>query len=130
MIYISSDESEEMSEEWDSDWSTDTEKMIKRIDTDVVSSPKLIAGRIMTSNSHEDLALAPGPSSSRTNLDSTPKLDEQYFDSKLCLASTKEGTKRRIELCKTRIPVADTPISPPSPSAYTGDATSPITAAP
>ena len=40
MIYISSDESEGMSEDWDSDWSTDTEGTIKRIETEVVSSPK------------------------------------------------------------------------------------------
>ena len=55
VIYIPSDESEGMPEEWDSDWSTDTEDIIKRIETEVVSSPQLIAGRIMTSNSHEDL---------------------------------------------------------------------------
>ena len=51
VIYISSDESGGISEEWNSDWSTDLDDMIKRIETEVVSSPKIIAGRIMTSNS-------------------------------------------------------------------------------
>ena len=77
VTYKSSDKSEGLSEAWDSDWSTDTEDMIKRIETEVVSSPRLIEGRKMTSNSHENLALVPGPRSSRTNMDSTPKLGEQ-----------------------------------------------------
>ena len=80
VIYISTDESERMSKEWDSDWSTNTKDTIKRIETEVVSRPKLIAGRIVTSNSHEDLIMIPGPRSSRTDVESTPKLGKQYFD--------------------------------------------------
>ena len=88
--------------------------MIKRIETEVVSSPKLIAGRLVTSNSHEDLIMNPGPSSSRTDVESTPKLGEQYFDKTLCYAPAKEYAKKRIELCKTVIPVDDSAMSPPA----------------
>ena len=88
--------------------------MIKRIETEVVSSPKLIAGRIVTSNSHEDLIMIPGPSSSRTDVESTPKLGEQYFDKTLCYAQAREYAKKRIEFCKTVTPVDDSPMSPPA----------------
>ena len=49
VIYISSDE--ETSDDWDSDWSTDTEEVIRRVETEKVSSPILRAGRIMTTGS-------------------------------------------------------------------------------
>ena len=87
--------------------------MIVTIETEVVSSPKLIAGRIVASNSHEDLIMLPGPSSSRTDVEPTPKLGKQYFDKTLCYAPANEYAKRRIELCKTVIPVDDSPMSPP-----------------
>ena len=102
-----------MSDEWDSDWSTDTEDMIKRIETEVMSSPKPIAGRIMTCNSHEDLTMIPGPTSSRTDMESTPKVSNQNFDKTLCYAPAEECAKKRIELRKTIILVADSPMSPP-----------------
>ena len=111
VIYIYSDESEGMSDEWDSDLTTDTEDMIKRIETDVVSSPKPIAGRIMTCNSHEDLTMIPGPSSSWTDMELTPKVSKQNFDKTLCNAPAKECAKKRIELSKTIILVADSPMS-------------------
>ena len=58
--------------------------------------------------------MIPGPSSSRTDVESTPKLGEQYFDKTLCYAPDKEYAKTRIELCKTVIPVDDSPMSPPA----------------
>ena len=107
LTYTSSDVSEGLSEEWHSDWSTDTEDMIKRNETEAVSSPKLIAGRIMTSNSHEDLSRVPGPSSSRmntTNMDFTPKLGKRYFDSKLCYALLKNVPKKELSSVKQSYP--------------------------
>ena len=58
--------------------------------------------------------MIPGPSSSRTDVESTPKLGKQYFDKTLCYAPAKEYAKKRIELCKTVIPVNDSPMSPPA----------------
>ena len=112
VIFISSDESEEMSDEWDSNWSTDTEDMIMRIETEVVSSPKLIAGSIMTSDSHENLSTIPGARTSRTDVELTPRLSKQYFDKNHCYAPAKECAKKRIELSKTNISAIDSPMSP------------------
>ena len=46
VIYISSSESE--ASDWETDCSTDTEQLVARIEREVVSSPMLIGGRIMT----------------------------------------------------------------------------------
>ena len=59
VIYISSDE--ETSVDLDSDWSTDTDEMIRRVERQVVSSPILIAGRVMTTSSMEE-EMVTGPS--------------------------------------------------------------------
>ena len=110
VIYISSDE--ETSDYWDSDWSTDTEEIIRRVETEVMSSPILIAGRIMTTGSVEDEMVA-GPSSSQPQQDKTPKLDERYFNEKMCYAPQKGPSRNTIELCRTLLPVEDSPLSPP-----------------
>ena len=94
LCYISSSESEGLSDEWDSDRTTDTEGLIGRMETEVVSSPKLIAGRIMTTSSSEDLALFQGPSTSHVGTDTTLKLAKQFFDTKLCYASATERWRR------------------------------------
>ena len=107
VIYINSDE--EASDEWDSDWSTDTEEMIKRVETQVKTNPIPIAGRRMTTASDE-----PGTSTSSSEMQITPKLDKTYFDEKLCYAPPRGNVKKRIELCKTILPVADSPMSPPA----------------
>ena len=107
VIYISSDE--ETSEGWDSDWSTDTEELVRRVETQVQARPIPIAGRKLTTASDE-----PGPSTVSPNMQTTPKLDKKYFDEKLCYAPTRGNTKRRIELCKTILPVLESPLSPPA----------------
>ena len=107
VIYISSDE--ETSDGWDSDWSTDTEEMVKRIETQVQAEPITIAGRRMTTASDE-----PGPSCVTSDVQTTPKLDKTYFDEQLCYAPPRGNTKRRIELCKTILPVLESPLSPPA----------------
>ena len=74
----------------------------------------MIAERIKTSNSHEDLSSIPGPSTSRMDMNFTPKLGKQYFDKDFCYAPAKEcAAKKRIEFCETIIPVAGSPMSPP-----------------
>ena len=105
VIYISSDE--ETSEGWDSDWSTDTEELVRRVETQVQARPIPIAGRKLTTASDE-----PGPSTVSPNMQTTPKLDKEYFDEKLCYAPTRGNTKWRIELCKTILPVLESPLSP------------------
>ena len=106
MIYISSDE--EASEGWDSDWSTDTEEMIKRVETQLKACSIPIAGRRMKTATDE-----PGTSTSSSEMQITPKLDKDYFNEKLCYAPPSGNVKRRIELCKTILPVAESPMSPP-----------------
>ena len=107
VVYISSDE--ETSGEWDSDWSTDTEEMMKRVETQVKACPIPIAGRWMTTATEK-----PGTSTSSSEMQITPKLDKAYFDEKLCYAPPRGNAKTRIELCKTILPVADSPMSPPA----------------
>ena len=107
VIYFSSDD--ETSEGWDSDWSTDTEELVRRVETQVQAKPILIAGRRMTTASDEL-----GPSSVPTDAQTTPKLDKTYFDEKLCYAPSRGNAKRRIELCKTILPVLESPLSPPA----------------
>ena len=55
-----------------------------------------------------------GPSTSSSEPLVTPKLGKVYFDEKLCHAPTRGNAKRRIELCKTIIPVAESSNSPHS----------------
>ena len=106
VIYISSED--EASDWWNSDWSTDTEEMIRRVETRVKARPIPITGRRMTTASDE-----PGTSIMPSELQTTPKLDRAYFDENLCYAPPKGNTKRRIELCKTILPVRESPVSPP-----------------
>ena len=60
VIYISSDE--ETSEGCDSDWSTDTEELVRRVETEVQAQLIPIAGRRLTTASDE-----PGPSTVSPN---------------------------------------------------------------
>ena len=83
--------------------------MIERVDTQVKACPKPIAGRRMTTATDE-----PGTSTSSSEMQITPKLDKAYFDEKLCYAPPRGNVKRRIELSKTILPVAESPMSPPS----------------
>ena len=106
VIYISSDD--ETSDGWNSDWSSDTEEMVRRVEAQVQARPIPLAGRRMTTASDE-----PGTSTMSPGLQTTPKLDRAYFDEKLCYAPPKGNTKRRIELCKTILPVVESPMSPP-----------------
>ena len=48
----------------------------------------------------------PGPSV-------TPKFNATHFDENLCYAPDKGNTKRKLELCKTLLPVMDSQMSPP-----------------
>ena len=50
---------------------------------------------------------------SQTQTDVTPKLDHKYFDKEMCYAPPKKTGKSRIELCKTLLPVPESPMSPP-----------------
>ena len=54
-----------------------------------------------------------GPSSARGNEAATSKFDMECFDINLCYAPAKENPNRRIELCKTLLLIADTPMSTP-----------------
>ena len=111
VIYISSSEDE--SSDWATDCSTDTEHLVARIEREVTSSPMLIGGRIMTvDESVEDEPVA-GLSSTQMREDVTPKLDHKYFDKEMCFAPPKKAGKSRIEICKTLLPVPDSPMSPP-----------------
>ena len=111
VIYISSDEDE--SADWETDCSTDTEQLVARIEREVTSSPMLIAGRIMTMDEPAGDELEAGPSSAQVQSDITPKLDHRYFDKEMCYAPPKKAGKSHIEICKTLLPVPDTPMSPP-----------------
>ena len=110
VIYISSSEDE--SSNWESDCSTDTEQLVARIEREVTSSPMLIAGRIMTVDATENDMVA-GPSTSRANAETTPKLNHKYFDLERCYALSKRAGKSRIEVCSTILPVLESPLSPP-----------------
>ena len=54
-----------------------------------------------------------GPSSTQTQTDVTPKLDHRYFDKEMCYAPPEKTGKSRIKLCKTLLPVPESPMSPP-----------------
>ena len=62
----------------------------------------------MTTGSDE-----PGTSAMPSELQITPKLDRAYFNENLFYAPPKGNTKKRIELCKTILPVRESPVSPP-----------------
>ena len=68
VIYVSSTD-EEASGGWDSVLSTDTEEMIRRVETQVVFCPVPMGKRHMTTASDE-----PGPSTSQLQEGSTPSL--------------------------------------------------------
>ena len=87
-------------------------EMIRKVETEVVLSPILIAERIMTTGCMEDEMVA-GPSTSQQQKDWTPKLDERFFDEKMCYAPQRGPSKCAMELCRTLIPVADSPMSQP-----------------
>ena len=112
VIYISSSESE--ASDWETDCSTETEQLVARIEREVISSPMLIGGRIMTVDlPEEEEDTEAGPSSRQMQADVTPKLDHKYFDKEMCYAPPKKIGKSRIELCKTLLPVMESPLSPP-----------------
>ena len=111
VIYISS--SEEESSDWETDCSTDTEQLVARIEREVTSSPMLIGGRVMTMEESSGDEPEAGPSSSQIRTDVTPKLDHRYFDQEMCYAPPKKLGKSRIEICKTLLPVPESPMSPP-----------------
>ena len=54
-----------------------------------------------------------GPSRSLLRPPVTPHLNATFFDEKLCHAPPKENVKRKIELCKTLLPVVESPMSSP-----------------
>ena len=62
---------------------------------------------------HEDML--PGPSSSKPHEENTPasKLGFKYFDKEMCYAPLRQNGKSSIEICKTLLPVLDSPMSPP-----------------
>ena len=71
----------------------------------------LIGGRVMTVDEPTEGEPEAGPCSTQTQTDVTPKLDHRYFD-KMCYAPPKKTGKSRIELCKTLLPVPESPMSP------------------
>ena len=92
VIYISS--SEEESSDWETDCSTDTERLIAKIEREVTSSPMLIGGRIMTMEESSGDEPEAGPSSSQMRTDVTPKLDHRYFDQEMCYAPQRSWESR------------------------------------
>ena len=111
VIYISS--SEEESSDWETDCSTDTEQLVARIEREVCASPMLIGGRIMTVDEPTEEETEAGPSQDLVLDRVTPKLDHKYFDKEMCYAPPRKLGKSKIEICKTLLPVAESPISPP-----------------
>ena len=111
VIYIFSSEGE--SSDWETDCSTDTEQLIARIEREVTSSPMLIGGRIMTVEEPSGNEPEAGPSSSQARTDVTPKFDHRNFDQEMCYAPPKKLGMSRIEVCKTLLPVPESPMSPP-----------------
>ena len=93
VIYISSDESGEVSDDWESDCSTDTDQLIERIEREVRASLVLIGVRIMTVEGGEEEMVA-DPSTSQPYKNTTSKLGLEYFV-KTCVMPP-----RRRALCK------------------------------
>ena len=73
----------------------------------------LIGGRILTMDEPTEDEPEAGPNSTQMQTDVTPKLDHKYFDKEMCYAPPKKTGKSRIELCKTLLPVPESPMSPP-----------------
>ena len=103
---------DDSSNRWESDCSTDTDKLVARIEREVSASPMLIGGRIMTVEDEPE-EMVPGPSSSRQLDVVTPKLDHKYFVQEMCYAPPKAIKKSRIGPCKTLMPVLESPVSAP-----------------
>ena len=85
-----------------------------RIEKEFCASPMLIGGRIMTVEGEQE-GMMPGPSTSNLHDEVTPasKLGNRYFDhQKMCYAPPRENGKSRIEICRTLLPVLDSPMSP------------------
>ena len=61
------------------------------------------------SNTAEEMMA--GPSTSQMCAGVTTKFGKEYFDEKLFYAPIKEDALKRIQLCKTKIPVADSTMS-------------------
>ena len=89
VIYISSDEGEEQG--WRSDWDTsDSEdeeivEMTRKAER-ALSSPMLIAGRVMTCALDEE-------QSTSAVVQMTPLLPKNFFSNDLCLAPSKRDTR-------------------------------------
>ena len=111
VIFIS--RSEDESSDWETDYSTDTEQLVARIEKEVTSSSMLIGGRVMTMDEPSEDELKAGPSSTQMQTDVTPKFGHKYFDKEMCYAPPQKTGKSRIELCKTLLPVPESPMSPP-----------------
>ena len=73
----------------------------------------LIGGRILTAETPGEDEMIAGPSTSKATVETTPKLDHKYFDQERCYAPSKKIEKTRIELCRTMLPVLESPMSPP-----------------
>ena len=73
----------------------------------------LVGGRIMTMDESTEDEPEAVPSSTETQIDVTPKLGHKYFDKEMRYAPPKKTGKSRIELCKTLLPVPESPKSPP-----------------
>ena len=54
-----------------------------------------------------------GPSTGQPQEGITPKVDKRYFDEKMCYGPSKGPSKCAMELCRTLIPVQDSPMSLP-----------------
>ena len=85
--------------------------LINRIEKEVKSNPILIGGRIMTTKDLDD-ELEAGQSGSQPVPPTTPKFSLQYFDEKMCYAPSRKIEKTKTELCKTLLPVLESPMSP------------------
>ena len=89
--------------------------MIKRIETGVTSKPVGIAGRMVTTGSIEE-EMVPGPSTTQPS----SLVRQQLLNWAVSISMknfvtipSREKTKTRIEICKTLLPIVDSPMSPP-----------------
>ena len=83
----------------DSAWSSDTENMIRRVETQVVSCSITAGKRRMTTASDE-----PGAGTSQPEEDSTPMSDERYFDVKMGHDPSKDLSMCAMKICRALIP--------------------------
>ena len=79
-----------------------------RVETQVVSCPIPVCKRRMTTASDEA-----GPSTSQPQEDSTPNLTKGSLMKKVWYAPSKGPSKSSMELCRTLIPMQDSPMAPP-----------------